>query len=158
MASLTLNGNKFSTLRKHRHCKYLSQSHIQQKSRFRDIYLAGGPVPEGRVSVNYTFLSIISLMSCESESGVRVQKKEAICRSDNFLFSAVSLTIIETYHTTFVNFQTSYIGTNRCSTANLGNGNVYDWIEKIQVRLLLPDFDHSLEQNDLIGHSVGVIF
>ena len=54
MASLTLNGNKFSTLRKHRHCKYLSQSHIQQKSRFRDIHLAGGPVPEGRVSVNYT--------------------------------------------------------------------------------------------------------
>ena len=52
MASLTLNGNKFSTLRKHRHCKYLSQSHIQQKSRFRDIHLAGGPVPEGRVSVS----------------------------------------------------------------------------------------------------------
>ena len=49
--------------------------------------------------------------------------------------SAVGLTIIETYHTTFVNFQTSSIGMNRCSTANLGNGNVYDWIEKIQVRL-----------------------
>ena len=47
---------------------------------------------------------------------------------------------------------------NRCSTVNLGNGNVYDWIEKIQVRLLWPDFDHSLEQNDLNGHSVGVIF
>ena len=47
---------------------------------------------------------------------------------------------------------------NRCSTESLGNGNVYDWIEKIQVRLLPPDFDHSLEQNDLNGHSVEVIF
>ena len=75
--SLTLNGNKCSTLRKHRHCKYLSQSHIQQKSRFRDIHLAGGHAPEGRVGANYI-----------SESGGRVQKKEAICRSDNFLFSA----------------------------------------------------------------------
>ena len=71
---------------------------------------------------------------------------------------AVGLTIIETCHTTFVNFLTSYIGMNRCSTESLGNGNVYDWIEKIQVRLLWPDFDHSLEQNDLNGHSVGVIF
>ena len=34
--------------------------------------------------------------------------------------SAVGLTIIETCHTTFVNFQTSYIGMNRCSTESLG--------------------------------------
>ena len=37
--SLTLNGNKCNALRKHSHCKDLSQSHIQQKSRFRDIHL-----------------------------------------------------------------------------------------------------------------------
>lgn len=42
---------------------------------------------------------------------------------------AVGLTIIETCHTTFVNFQTLYIGMNRCSTVSLGNGNVYEWIE-----------------------------
>ena len=80
--SLTLNGNKCSTLRKHRHCKYLSQSHIQQKSRFRDIHLAGGHAPEGRVGANYT------LYRASPSLGSEYKKKEAICHSDNFLFRA----------------------------------------------------------------------
>ena len=66
---------------------------------------------------------------CESESGGRVQKKEAICRSDNFLFSAGSLTIIEVYPTISRSSQTSFIGMNRCSTVSLLLRKVYDWIE-----------------------------
>ena len=54
-------------------------------------------------------------------------EKETSVSAD--LLRAGSLTIIEAYHTTFVNFQTSSIGMNRCSTESLGNGNVYEWIE-----------------------------
>ena len=56
-----------------------------------------------------------------------INKKKRPAFAD--LLCAVGLTIIETCHTTFVNFLTSYIGMNRCSTVSLGNGNVYEWIE-----------------------------
>ena len=61
-------------------------------------------------------------------NGYKMKKRKTF-RFSSFRWGAGSLTIIEVYPTISRSFQTSFIGTNRCSTVSLLLRKVYDRIE-----------------------------